>query len=219
MAKRKGLLGKKKGMAQVFTENGEVVSVTFIEAGPCHVVQIKTTAVDGYNAVQLGFDHAKELNQAERGHLRDCPPLRYLHEIRTDDLEQYKVGQVLDVDLFKPGDMVDVIGTSKGRGFAGGMKRHGFHGGPMTHGQSDRQRSPGAISSGTTPGRVYKGLRMAGHMGDRRITTLSMKVVQVDPERHIIAVKGSVPGATNGYVMLRGATKTSVARRKRPLQD
>jgi large subunit ribosomal protein L3 len=218
MAKRKGLLGKKLGMAQVFTAKGEIVPVTLIEAGPCHVVQIKTVAVDGYNAVQLGFGHARQLNKADLGHLHDCPPLRCLREIRTDDLEQYKVGQVIDVDLFEPGDLVDVIGTSKGRGFAGGMKRHGFHGGPWTHGQSDRQRSPGAISSGTTPGRVYKGLRMAGHMGDRRVTTLNMEVVQVDAERHVIAVKGSVPGATEGYVMLRGATKTGVARRKRPLQ-
>jgi large subunit ribosomal protein L3 len=218
MAKRKGLLGRKIGMEQTFTENGEVVAVTLIQAGPCHVVQIKTAAVDGYNALQLGFDHAKQLNQADRGHLGECPPLRFLHEVRTDDLEQYKLGQVLDVDVFKPGDLVDVIGTSKGKGFAGGMKRHHFHGGPWTHGQSDRQRSPGAISSGTTPGRVYKGLRMAGHMGDRRITTSNLEVVHVDAEKHIIAVKGAVPGATDGYVVLRGAAKTSVSKRKRPLQ-
>lgn len=218
MAKRKGLLGKKLGMAQIFTDNGEVVSVTLIEAGPCHVVQIKTAALDGYNAVQLGFGHAKHLSEPERGHLGDCPPLRHLREIRTDDLEKYQVGQVIDVDLFEPGDLVDVIGTSKGRGFQGGMKRHGFHGGPMTHGQSDRQRSPGAISSGTTPGRVYKGLRMAGHMGNRRITSLNLEVVKVDAERHVIAVKGAVPGANNGLVLLRGAKKTSAAKRKRPLQ-
>lgn len=218
MAKRKGLLGKKLGMAQVFTDNGEVVPVTLIEAGPCHVVQIKTAAVDGYNALQLGFGHAKHVNAPERGHLGDCPPLTHLREIRTDDLEKYQVGQVIDVDLFQPGDLVDVIGTSKGRGFQGGMKRHGFHGGPMTHGQSDRQRSPGAISSGTTPGRVYKGLRMAGHMGDHRVTSLNMEVVQVDPERHVIAVKGSVPGAINGLVMLRGSVKTSVSKRQRPLR-
>jgi large subunit ribosomal protein L3 len=218
MSKRKGLLGIKLGMAQVFTDKGEVVPVTLIEAGPCHVVQVKTLAVDGYNAVQLGFGHAKRLNQPDRGHLHDCPPLRHLREIRTDDIEQYKVGQVIDVDLFQPGDMVDVVGVSKGKSFAGAMKRHHFHGGPATHGQSDRQRSVGAISSGTTPGRVFKGLRGPGHMGDRRVTTLSMEVVQVDTDRHVIAVKGSVPGATSGYVMVRGAVKTSVAKRKRPLQ-
>ena len=218
MAKRKGLLGKKLGMAQIFTENGEVVPVTLIEAGPCHVVQIKTAAVDSYNALQLGFGHAKHVNSPERGHLGDCPPLNHLREIRTDDLEQYQVGQVIDVDLFSPGDLIDVIGTSKGRGFQGGMKRHGFHGGPMTHGQSDRQRSPGAISSGTTPGRVYKGQRMAGHMGNTRVTSLNMEVVLVDADKHVIALKGSVPGAINGLVMLRGSVKTRVSKRQRPLR-
>ena len=219
MAKRRGLLGKKVAMTQVYTENGEVVPVTVLEAGPCHVVQIKTKATDGYNAVQLGFGHAKHLNRPQRGHLGDCPPVRFLREIRTDDVDKYQVGQVINVDLFQPGDLVDVIATSKGRGFAGAMKRHGFGGGPITHGQSDRQRSVGSIGSGTTPGRTFKGMRGPGHMGNRRVTTLNLEVVRVDPENNALAVKGSVPGPRNGLVLIRSAAKTSEAKKKRPLQE
>jgi large subunit ribosomal protein L3 len=214
MAKRKGLLGRKVAMTQLFTEGGEAVPVTVLEAGPCHVVQIKTTAVDGYNALQLGFGHAKEVNKPLRGHLGECPPLRYLREIRTDDVDQYQVGQVISVEQFQPGDLVDVIATSKGRGFAGAMKRHGFSGGPITHGQSDRQRAVGSIGSGTTPGRTLRGLRGPGHMGNARVTTLNLEVVRVDPENNVLALKGSVPGARNGLVVIRSAAKTKEAKKK-----
>ena len=144
---RKGLLGRKIGMTRLFDEKGEVVPVTVIEAGPCYVTQIKTVERDGYNAIQIGFGHAKRLNKPERGHLKDLPPLKHLREIRTDDVDQYQVGQVLDVSIFTPGTLVDVTGTSKGRGFAGAVKRHGFGGGPKTHGQSDRHRAVGSIGS------------------------------------------------------------------------
>ncbi|MBC7235304.1 MAG: 50S ribosomal protein L3 [Chloroflexi bacterium] len=194
-------------MTQLFIQSGEVVPVTVIQAGPCYVTQIKTEATDGYNAIQIGFEHAKRLNKPERGHLKECPPLRYLREIRTDDVDRYELGQMLDVSQFQPGDLVDVTGTSKGRGFAGGVKRYGFKGGPKTHGQSDRWRAVGAISSGTTPGRVWKGHRGPGHMGHERVTTLNLRVVHVDAERNLLAVKGAVPGAKNGLVLIRDAAK------------
>jgi len=210
MATRVGLLGKKVGMAQLFSGNGETIPVTVIEAGPCYVTQIKTADRDDYNAVQLGFGETKRLNKAEKGHLKDLPPLRHLHELRTDDVERYQLGQKLDVSLFNVGEKVDVIGTSKGKGFAGVVKRHGFRGGPKTHGQSDRHRAPGAIGSTTSPGRVLKGLRMAGHMGARRTTSQNLEVVLVDPERNLLAVKGAVPGARNGLVFVRKARKSQI---------
>jgi large subunit ribosomal protein L3 len=205
-------------MVQLFTEGGEAVPVTVIEAGPCYVTQIKTKTTDGYNAIQIGFGHSKRLNKPELGHLKSCPPLRHLHEIRTDDVDQYQVGQVLDVTRFEVGDLVDVMATSKGKGFAGGVKRYHFEGGPKTRGASDRTRAPGASGSGTTPGRVVKGLHRPGHMGDRRVTTLNLKVVKVDAERNLLAICGSVPGATNGLVFVRKAAKTQAAKRKRALQ-
>jgi large subunit ribosomal protein L3 len=192
----RGILGKKVGMTRIFDEKGEIIPVTIIEAGPCYVTQLKNTEHDGYEAMQLGFEEVKpkKLTRPEMQHLR-----------KKD--EEYAEGQKITVDIFEVGEMVDVVGVSKGRGFAGGMKRHGFHGGPATHGQSDRQRSPGAISSGTTPGRVYKGLRMAGHMGDARVTAQSLKVVMVDPERNLLAVRGGVPGAKDGLLLIRQARK------------
>jgi large subunit ribosomal protein L3 len=205
-------------MVQLFAEGGEVVPVTVIAAGPCYVTQIKTKDRDGYNAIQIGFGQAKRLNKPERGHLKDCPPLRHLREIRTDDVDQYKVGQVLDVTRFEPGDLVDVVGISKGKGFAGGVKRYHHKGGPKTRGASDRVRAPGASGSGTTPGRVVKGLHRAGHMGNRRVTTLNLKVVKVDGERNLLAVRGAVPGPTNGLVFVRRAAKSQAVKRKRPLQ-
>jgi large subunit ribosomal protein L3 len=207
MGIRKGLLGKKIGMTQIFTEGGEVVPVTVIQAGPCYVTQIKSEDQDGYSAVQIGFAHAKRLNKPERGHLGDQPPLRHLREIRTDDVGEYTLGQMLDVSQFKPGDLVDVTGTSKGRGFAGAVKRHGFKGGPKTHGQSDRWRAVGSIGSGTTPGRVWKGMRGPGHMGNERVTTLNLEVVRVDPERNLLALKGAVPGSKRGLLFIRNAAK------------
>jgi large subunit ribosomal protein L3 len=218
MAKRQGILGKKVGMTQLFSEDGQVVPVTVIEAGPCYVTQIKTEAKDGYNAVQIGFEPAKKLNKPEQGHLKDLPLLRHLREIRTDDAEQYKTGQVIDVSQFAVGELVDVIGISKGKGFAGAVKRHGFAGGPKTRGQSDRWRAVGAIGSTTTPGRVLKGLRAPGHMGHRRVTVLNLKVALVDPARNLLAVHGAVPGPAGSLVFIRKAAKTQVARKKRALQ-
>jgi large subunit ribosomal protein L3 len=205
-----GLIGKKLGMTQVFEPGGIATGVTIIEAGPCIVTQVKTEDNDGYNAVQLGFSETKEkkLSQAERGHLRKkkLPLVKLLREIPSGD-DEHKVGDRVDVSMFNAGDIVDIIGTSKGKGFAGVMKRHNFHGGQRTHGQSDRSRAPGSIGPGTTPGRVYKGLRMAGHMGHARVTVQNLRVVSVDADRNLILIKGAVPGPTNGMLIVRKAIK------------
>ncbi len=207
----KGIVGRKAGMTQLLTGSGEVVPVTVIEAGPCYVTQIKSPATDGYGAIQLGFGETrlKRLTKGIQGHLKrhGLPTLRVLREFRVKDVSEYTVGQKMQADVFSAGDHVDVIGTSKGRGFQGGVRRHGFHGGPKTHGQSDRTRAPGAIGSGTTPGRVYKGSRMAGHMGNRRVTVSNLTVVLVDAERNLLAVRGAVPGAKGGLVLVAEARK------------
>jgi large subunit ribosomal protein L3 len=203
-----GLLGKKLGMVQVFQKDGTVVGCTVIEAGPCLVTQVKTKDRDGYEAVQLGFGTKKRLNEPEKGHLKGLGNFRYLREFKADSLDGIEVGQRIGAELFQPGDRVDVTGVSKGRGFAGGVKRHGFHGGPKTHGQSDRHRAPGSIGSGTTPGRVLKGQRMAGHMGDERTTIRNLEVIEANPARGILLVKGPVPGARDGLVRIR-RTKTA----------
>lgn len=201
-------------MTRHFAENGTVVPVTVIEAGPCFVTQVKSAERDGYAAIQIGFEESKRLNQPERGHLKGLAPMRHLREVRTDDAGNYERGQRLDVSMFKPGDLVDVVGTSKGRGFAGVMKRHGFGGGPITHGQSDRQRHPGAIASGTTPGNIIKGLRMAGHMGAERVTVQNLRVELVDPERNLLVLRGAVPGAIGGLLYIRKGVKTRQPRKK-----
>ncbi|MBN1877306.1 MAG: 50S ribosomal protein L3 [Anaerolineae bacterium] len=210
----KGILGKKVGMTQVFDENGEVVPVTVIEAGPCYVTQLRTKERDGYEAVQLGFDLAKfkHLTQGERGHLRkvDVPDLRYLRELRRRSDESYELGQQVLVDIFETGERVDIVGKSKGRGFAGVVKRYHFAGGPRTHGQSDRERAPGSIGACATPGRVWKGMKMPGRMGGKRVTSQNLEVVLVDPDRNLLAVKGSVPGPNGGLVLVRGARKQKV---------
>jgi large subunit ribosomal protein L3 len=220
----KGLLGTKVGMTQIIDDEGVVSPVTVIQAGPCFVTQVKVTKSDGYNAVQLGFGEVKEqrLSRAQRGHLgllktddkhpkrkasKDVPAVRHLREIRTRGAGDYEVGQVLTVEQFEAGDRVDVVGKSKGRGFAGVVKRHGFGGGPKTHGQSDRMRAPGSIGATSGMSRVIKGLRMAGRMGNDRVTSQNLEVVRIDPERNLIAVKGSVPGAKGGLVMIRDAAK------------
>ena len=208
----KGILGRKVGMTQIFDEGGEVVPVTIIEAGPCFVTQVKTPERDGYAAVQLGFKEVKpkRLTRPQLAHLskNQLPPLRHLREIRVSDVSQYEEGQKVRVSIFDVGDRVDVTGISKGKGFTGVVKRHGFGGGPKTHGQSDRHRAPGSIGAGTTPGRVYKGLRMAGRMGNARVTAQNLQVVLVDPERNLLAVKGAVPGARNGLLTIKEARKT-----------
>ena len=198
-----GFLGKKIGMTQIFREDGRVVPVTVIEAGPCVVTQVKTLENDGYEAVQLGFGDVKRRNKPQAGHLKNSKLSRYLREVSTDDTSEFEVGQTIGVDIFEAGEKIDVIGKSKGRGFAGVMKRWNFGGGPRTHGQSDRARAPGSIGGGTTPGKVYKGLKMAGHMGNRRITVKGLEIVEIDSERNLLLVKGGIPGATNSLVQIR----------------
>ncbi len=203
-----GLIGKKLGMTQVFDERGVVHPVTVIETGPCVVTQVKTADSDGYDAVQLGFGVDKRLNRPEQGHRRASGFMsRWLREVKADNVAEFEVGQVINADAFAEGEMVDVIATSKGRGFQGGVKRHGFHGGPKTHGQSDRHRAPGSIGSSATPGRVMKGKKMAGHMGHEQVTVQNLRVVRVDMERNILLIKGSVPGPINGEVVVRRSVK------------
>src|SRR5262245_23067136 len=204
-----GLLGRKVGMTQIFADDGRVVPVTVIEAGPCYVTQLRTKERDGYEAIQIGFGAARRLNGPERGHLAKsrAPAVRHLRELRADDLSGVEVGQKLDASLFKVGDMVDVVGTSKGKGFAGVVKRHHFRGGPRTHGQSDRHRAPGSSGSTTTPGRVLKGTRRAGQMGNARVTVQNLEVVESDGERNLLLVRGAVPGARNGLLLIRAAKK------------
>ena len=199
-----GLIGKKIGMTQRFQDGGEVV-VTAIEAGPCFVAQIKTEPKDGYDAVQLGFGESKRLNSAQKGHLKDVAQLKHLREVGVEDVSSVKLGQKFDVDMFKTGDKVHVTGISKGKSFAGGVKRHHFAGGPKTHGQSDRHRAPGSVGAGSSPGRVWKGLRMAGHMGHDRVTVRNLKVVDVDLPRHLIWVEGAVPGHNKGLLVIKKA--------------
>ena len=200
-----GFLGTKIGMTQIFREDGRVVPVTVIQAGPCVVTQVKTKETDGYEAVQLGFGDVKRRNKPESGHLKNSRLSRYLREVATDGTNAFEVGQTIGVDIFEAGEKVDVIGTSKGRGFAGVMKRWNFGGGPRTHGQSDRARAPGSIGGGTTPGKVYKGLKMGGHMGNRRITVKGLEIIEIDSERNLLLVKGGIPGATNSLVQIRRA--------------
>ena len=198
-----GIIGRKLGMGQLFTGNGEAEAITAIEAGPCVVTQVKTKAKEGYNAAQLGFGETKRLNSPQRGHLKKLGQFKYLQEFRVADTEAIKVGDKIDVSLFKEGDLVNITGVSKGKGFAGVVKRHHFAGGPKTHGQSDRHRAPGAIGSTTSPGRVLKGLRMAGHMGNSRVTTRNLEVRKADPARNLLLVKGAVPGAKNGLLLIK----------------
>ena len=201
-------LGRKIGMTQVFNDAGHVVPVTIIEAGPCSVTQIRTVEKDGYESVQLGFGRVRKPNKPESGHLKGSQIGRRLQEVTAGDISEHEVGQLVTVDMFEPGEIVDIIGKSKGKGFAGTMKRHGFHGGPRTHGQSDRQRAPGSIGGGTTPGKVFKGLKMSGHMGNRRVTCKGLEVVRVDTERNLLMVKGGVPGAPNSSVTIRKTGKS-----------
>lgn len=211
-----GIVGKKVGMTQVFTPSGTVVPVTVIDAGPCFVTQVRSTAHDGYSAVQLGYDeHPKpeRLRKPERGHLKNLPPLRKLVEFREAVDVAQTVGTQITVEIFVAGERVDVTATSKGKGFAGVVKRHGFHGGPKTHGQSDRHRAPGSIGSGTTPGRVYRGTRMAGRMGNQRTTIKDLTVVEADVARNLLVIKGSVPGPNGGYVVIRKAARQPAAQK------
>lgn len=197
-----GIIGKKIGMTQIFQDDGEMTAVTAIEAGPCVITQLKTEARDGYNAAQLGFGPAKRSASAGKEPAEKPSRFRYLREFKIDDIESAQEGDSVDASLFNAGDLVDITGVSKGKGFAGTVKRHHFAGGPKTHGQSDRHRAPGSIGATTSPGRVLKGTRMAGHMGDERVTVRHLEVIQADPERNLLLIKGAVPGAKNGLLLI-----------------
>jgi large subunit ribosomal protein L3 len=200
-----GLIGRKVGMTQVFNADGTMVAVSVLQVAPNMVTRLRTPDRDGYSAIQLGTDEKKKLNKPLAGQLGDLPSLGTLREFRVDDLGGYEVGQTLAVnDLFAEGDLVDVSGVSKGKGFAGHIKRHNFHRGPKTHG-SDHHRAPGSIGPGTTPGRVYRGLRMAGHMGDAQVTTKKVRVVRADAENNLLLVKGSLPGGRNSLILVKKA--------------
>jgi large subunit ribosomal protein L3 len=200
-----GLIGRKVGMTQVFEKDGTMVAVSVLEVAPNVVTRLRTPDRDGYSAVQLGTDEKKKISKPRAGQLGDLPALSTLREFRVDDLGGFEVGQTVAIgDVFADGDLVDVTGVSKGKGFAGHVKRHNFARGPKTHG-SDHHREPGSIGPGTTPGRVYKGVRMAGHMGDDRVTTKKVKVVRADAERNLLLLKGSLPGARGSLILVRKA--------------
>ena len=203
----KGIIGRKLGMTQIFAGDGKAVPVTAIEAGPCVVIQVKAVGKEGYNAVQLGFSEARQLKSPQRGHLKGLGQFKYLREFRVTDTEDVEVGQKIDAGLFQAGDLVDVTGLSKGKGFAGVVKRYHFAGGPKTHCQSDRHRAPGSIGATTSPGRVWKGQRMAGHMGNSRVTVRHLKIVDADSDRNLLLVRGAVPGARNGLLLIKKSGK------------
>ncbi len=203
-----GLLGRKLGMTQVFDANGQIHAVTVVEAGPMVVTQVKTVVKDGYNAIQAGYGEKKRVNKPMRGHLKAAGTnARMTREFKVAGEGEYSVGDKIGLELFSEGDLVHVTGTSRGRGFAGGVRRHNFHGGPKTHGQSDRHRAPGSIGSGTTPGRVLKGQRMAGHMGAVQVTSKNLRIIAKDEGKGLLLIEGAVPGATNGTVRVRRAKK------------
>lgn len=208
---KKGLIGKKIGMTQIFNEEGKVIPVTVIEAGPCVVSQVKTEETDGYNSIQLGFGAIKEskVNKPERGHFTkaNIAPARYLREFRVDSIEDVKVGDELKADIFMAGDKIDIQGTSKGKGFQGVIKRHGQHRGPMGHG-SMYHRRPGSMGSTSTPGRVFKGKKLPGHMGAQTISIQNLEVIRVDLDKNVILVKGSVPGAKGAILKLKSSVKS-----------
>ena len=219
----KGLIGKKVGMTQIFDDAGVVTPVTIIQAGPCFVTQVKDDKNDGYSAIQVGYGDVspKRLTKGQQGHLglvakgekkgrrkdKGIPSVRHLREFRTSSAGEYQVGQQLTVEQFAVGEKVDVVGKTKGKGFAGVVKRHGYAGGVRTHGQSDRWRAPGSIGSATEMSRVPKGKTMAGRMGNERLTAQNLEVVRIDAERNLIAIKGAVPGAKGGLVIIRDAAK------------
>ena len=209
----KGILGEKLGMTQVFDDANRIVPVTVVRAGPCVVTQVRTPELDGYSAVQLGFGaiDPRKVNKPDAGHFAKAKvtPRRHVVELRTADAAEYEVGQEITAEVFEAGARVDVTGTSKGKGFAGVMKRHGFHGLGASHGVQRKHRSPGSIGGCATPGRVFKGLRMAGRMGGERVTIQSLQVVKVDAERGLILIEGAIPGPRGGLVVVRAATKNA----------
>lgn len=207
----KAILGEKLGMTQVYGDDGIAVPVTVVQAGPCTVTQIRTPERDGYAAVQLGFGDKKEsrVSKPMKGHFAKAgvAPVKHVVEVRTDEASTYEVGSRVTVEQFEPGDWVDVIGVSKGKGFQGAMKRHNFAGLRASHGTERKHRSTGSVGAGTTPGRVFKGMKGPGRMGGERTTVLSLKVAEVDPERNLILIRGAIPGPNGGLVMVRAAVK------------
>ena len=200
-----GLIGRKVGMTQVFQDDGTMVAVSVVSIQPNTVTRVRTPERDGYTAVQLGTEVVSRLSKPEAGQLKELPKVRTIREFRVDDAANFTVGQTMTLaDLFVAGDEVDVTGVSKGKGTAGVIKRHNFRRGPKTHG-SDHHRAPGSIGPGTTPGRVYRGLRMAGHMGDETITVKKVRVVRADSERNLLLVKGTLPGARGGLILVKKA--------------
>ena len=215
----KGVLGTKLGMTQVFSDDGKVVPVTVVAAGPCVVTAVRTPDTDGYHAVQLGYGQIdpRRVTKPVAGHFAKAgvTPRRYLVELRTDDAASYTLGQEVTAEAFGAGDLVDVTGRSKGKGTAGVMKRHGFHGLGASHGTQRKHRSPGSIGGCATPGRVFKGLKMAGRMGNARTTAARLSVHAVDAERGLLLIRGAVPGPTGGLVIVRSAAKQLVAKEAR----
>ena len=207
----KGLLGIKVGMTQIFDAHGQVVPVTVVQAGPCHVTHVLTTEKNGYGAVQMSFGDVREksVNKPDAGRFKKAhvPAARWTREFRVGTPGDFQVGQAIDVNVFTVGDLVDDSGISKGKGFAGTVKRHHFAGGPSTHGQSDRQRAPGSIGSNTYPGHVLKGQRMSGHMGHRRATLQNLEVVEVLPDSHVLLIKGALPGPNESLLEIRQTVK------------
>lgn len=209
MAEVKGILGRKVGMTQVFDEGGRAVPVTVVEAGPCRVAQVKRPEKDGYSAIQLAFGNPKRVTKPLAGHFAkaNIDPARYLVELRLRDSGEFEPGAEIKADIFEAGELVDVVGVTKGKGFAGGMKRHHFAGLSASHGTERKHRSPGAVGACATPARVFKGTRMPGHMGHVRVTTLNLKVIKADPDRNLLLLRGAVPGPRGGLVMVRSAVR------------
>ena len=209
MAETKGILGRKIGMTQVFDEAGHAVPVTVVEAGPCRVAQIKRPETDGYSAIQLAFGSPRRVNKPAAGHLAKAgiEGARYLVELRLDDMAGYELGTEIKADIFEAGEVVDVVGVTKGKGFAGAMKRHNFKGLSDSHGTKRKHRSPGSIGACATPARVFKGMKMSGHLGHRRVTTLNLMVIKADAERNLLLIRGAVPGPKGGLLMVRSAIR------------
>jgi len=211
MSDVKAILGEKLGMTQIFGDDGSAIPVTVIKAGPCYVTQIRTPERDGYVAVQLGFGDIapRKVRKPAQGHFAaaGAQAVKHLVELRTDNAGSFTPGQELKADVFEPGEAVDVIGVSKGKGFAGNMKRHNFGGMPASHGTDRKHRQSGSVGAGTTPGRVFRGKKMPGHMGHERVTIMNLRVVEADPERNLLLVRGAVPGPNGGLLMIRSAVK------------
>jgi large subunit ribosomal protein L3 len=211
----KGILGRKVGMTQVFDENGRAVPITVVEAGPCRIAQVKTPERDGYSAVQLAYGPGRRTTKPMAGHFAKAgiDPARHLVELRVDDTSDFELGAEIRSDVFDAGELVDVIGVTKGKGFAGVMKRHNFKGLSASHGTERKHRSPGSVNAGTTPGRVFKGKKLPGHLGHERVTVLSLQIVEADPERDLLLIRGAVPGPNGGLVLVRNAVKATAEKK------